>query len=234
MTTERYVDHIGVLIMSLFAIYAKKNLLIFAIKLKNYNIFHFQVHPTTLIIEECKEPYTVQLKLTPTIPVRKNSDGHYVYVTFYLPDGLWLVNNKDKCIVEIKETEEVKVSIGATCTTLHGLKNLKVISPKIMNQKGFWSFYGLPTIWVCIVFLFVFYHSSSTVQRFIVFGTYFKYFWPRNFKKLYLCCYFQFLTKLYLIGKGKNQTFCKKIFRSKETHNIPQKKIIIQTRHISA
>ena len=99
----------------------------------------------------------MQLKLTPTIPVRKNSDGLYVYVTFYLPDGLWLVNNKDKCIVEIKETEEVKVSIGATCTTLHGLKNLKVISPKIMNQKGFWSFYGLPTIWVCIVFLFVFF-----------------------------------------------------------------------------
>lgn len=119
----------------------------------------------------------MQLTLTPTIPVRKNRDGFYVRVTFYLPDGLWLVNNKDKCIVEIKETEEVKVSIGATCTTLHGLRNLKVISPKIENKSGFWSFYGLPTIWVCIVFLFVFYHSSSTVQRFIVFGTtYFKYF----------------------------------------------------------
>ena len=163
--------------MSLFAISAKKNHLIFAIELKYYNIFYFQVHPTTLIIDECKEPYIVQLTLTPTIPVRKNTDGLYVYVTFYLPDGLWLVNNKDKCIVEIKETEEVKVSIGATCTTLHGLRNLKVISPKITNQRGFWSFYGLPTIWVCIVFLFVFYHSSSTVQRFIVFGTtYFKYF----------------------------------------------------------
>ena len=150
------------LIICHFSLSLLKVHLIFAIEL---NIFHFQVHPTTLIIEECKEPYIVQLTLTPTIPVRKNSEGLYVYVTFYLPDGLWLVNNKDKCIVEIKETQEVKVSIGATCTTLHGLKNLKVISPKITNQNGFWSFYGLPTIWVCTVFFFVFYHSSSTVQR---------------------------------------------------------------------
>jgi len=27
--------------------------------------------------------------------------------------------------------------------------------------------------------------------------------WPRNFKKNYLCCYSQFHTKLYLIGKGQ-------------------------------
>ena len=38
----------------------------------------------------------------------------------------------------------------------------------------------------------------------IVFGTYFKYFWPCNFKKLCLCCYLQFHIELYLIRKGKN------------------------------
>ena len=46
----------------------------------------------------------------------------------------------------------------------------------------------------------------------IVFGTYFKYFWPCNFKKLYLCCYLQFHIELYLIRKGKNLTFRKKYF----------------------
>ena len=32
--------------------------------------------------------------------------------------------------------------------------------------------------------------------------------------------------KLYLIGKGKEYPVKKKIFRSQETHNIPQKQII--------
>ena len=125
---------------------------------ENYNIFNFQVYPTTLIIEECKEPYTAKLTLTPTIPVRKNSKDQYVSVKFYLPEGLWLVN-EDKCTVEIKETQEVKVSIRATCTTLHGMTNLKVITPKIINKEGFWSYYNLPTIWVGTVFLFLFYYS---------------------------------------------------------------------------
>ena len=71
-------------------------------------------------------------------------------MTFYLPDGLWLVNNKDKCLLELKGTKEVKVKVGATCTMLHGLTNLKVITPKIVNYKDspFWGYFGLPTVWV--------------------------------------------------------------------------------------
>lgn len=80
-------------------------------------------------------------------------------VKFYLPHGLWLVN-KDKCIVEIKDTQEVKVSITASCTTLYGMKKLKVITPRIIDKDedfGFWSGYNLQTIWVGTVFLFLFY-----------------------------------------------------------------------------
>ena len=37
---------------------------------------------------------------------------------------------------------------------------------------------------------------------------------PCNFKNSYLWCYLQFNIKLYLIGKGKEYPFEKKIFRS--------------------
>ena len=77
--------------------------------------------------------------------------GNFVYVTFYLPKGLWLVN-KGKCSVQLKGTKPVTVMVGATCTTLYGLKKFSVITPKITNplQSEFWGLFGLPTIWVCI------------------------------------------------------------------------------------
>ena len=103
--------------------------------------------PTTLIISECKDPFFHNITLTPTMPVRRI----FLSVTFYLPKGLWLVN-KGKCSVQLIGTKPVTVQVGATCTTLYGLKKLSVITPKITNPFGsqFWGFHGLPTIWVCI------------------------------------------------------------------------------------
>ena len=93
------------------------------------------------------------------IPVRKNAKGKYLHVTFYLPSGLWLLS-KDKCSVELKGTTPVTVKVGATCTTLYGLTKSAVITPKITNNldSKFWTFTGLPTVWVCryICFLLMF------------------------------------------------------------------------------
>ena len=112
--------------------------------------------PTTLLITECKDPFFHEITLTPTIPVRKNSTGKFLSVTFYLPKGLWLVN-KEKCSVQLEGTKSVTVKVGATCTTLYGLKKLSVITPKI-NSFGskFWCVFGLPTIWVCTCEYYVF------------------------------------------------------------------------------
>ncbi|XP_015777730.1 PREDICTED: von Willebrand factor D and EGF domain-containing protein-like [Acropora digitifera] len=110
------------------------------------------VSPTTLLISECStDPLFHEITLTPTIPVRKNSLGHFLFVRFYLPKGLWLVN-KEKCSVQLEGTNSVTVKVGATCTTLYGLKKFSVITPKITNpfQSEFWGAFGLPTIWVCI------------------------------------------------------------------------------------
>ena len=114
------------------------------LQLNRINFFTFQVTPSTIVIPECKEPFHQELTLTPTIPVRTALD-----VTFYLPDGLWLLN-KDKCFVKLKGTTPVKVKVGATCTTLHGLAKLKVITPKIDNigETAFWKYFGLPLVWV--------------------------------------------------------------------------------------
>ena len=113
----------------------------------------FQVSPTTLLISECKDPLFHEITLTPTIPVRKNSLGNFLSVTFYLPEGLQLVN-KEKCSVQLEGTKSVTVKVGATCTTLYGLKKLSVITPKIITndpfESKFWGFFGLPTIWVCV------------------------------------------------------------------------------------
>lgn len=111
-----------------------------------------KVTPSTLIISECEEPFYQELTLTPMIPIRQNRHGAYLFVTFYLPDGLWLLN-KYKCFVELKGTTPVTVKVGATCTTLYGLKKKVVITPKITNGKDsvFWTFFGLPTVWVTVV-----------------------------------------------------------------------------------
>ena len=109
--------------------------------------------PTTLLISECTDPLFHNITLTPTIPVRKNSWGNFLSVTFYLPNGLWLVN-KEKCSVQLNGTNSVTVKVGATCTTLYGSKKSSVITPVITNpfQSKFWGVigFGLPTIWVCI------------------------------------------------------------------------------------
>ena len=113
--------------------------------------------PTTLLISECADPFFHEITLNPTIPVRKNSLGNFLSVTFYLPKGLWLVN-KGKCSVQLEGTKPVTVKIGATCTTLYGLKKRSVITLKITNpfQSKFWGSFGLPTIWVCICEYYLF------------------------------------------------------------------------------
>ncbi|XP_074620014.1 uncharacterized protein LOC141878864 isoform X2 [Acropora palmata] len=111
------------------------------------------VSPTTLLISECKDPFFHEITLTPTIPVRRNSMEKALSVTFYLPKGLWLVN-KEKCSVQLEGTKSVTVKVGATCTTLYGLKKFSVITPKITNdpsESKFWGFFGLPTIWVTVL-----------------------------------------------------------------------------------
>ena len=117
-------------------------------------LFVFQVSPSTLLITECEEPLIKEITLTPTIPIRPNFKGGYLTVTFYLPDGLWLVN-KEKCFVDLKGTTPVKVKVGATCTTLTGLRKSIVITPKITNgdDSMFWALFGLPTVWVCIMYV---------------------------------------------------------------------------------
>ena len=56
------------------------------------HLSHFQVYPTTHIIKECDQPKNIML--TPTIPVQKNSGGHYLFVKFFLPPGLWIMDKK--------------------------------------------------------------------------------------------------------------------------------------------
>ena len=122
--------------------------------------------PTTLLISECKDPFFHEITLTPTIPVRRNSMEKALSVTFYLPKGLWLVN-KEKCSVQLEGTKSVTVKVGATCTTLYGLKKFSVITPKITNdpsESKFWGFFGLPTIWVCTCE----YYLSLTINVIIV------------------------------------------------------------------
>ena len=48
-----------------------------------------------------------------------------------------------------------------------------------------------------ILYIHSFPHILNACLIAIVFGTYFKYFWPCNFKKLYLCCYLQFHRAIY-------------------------------------
>ncbi|XP_015775656.1 PREDICTED: uncharacterized protein LOC107353782 [Acropora digitifera] len=112
------------------------------------------VTPTTLNISECTDPLFHNIILTPTIPVRRNSKGNFLSVTFYLPNGLWLVN-KEKCDVQLEGTKSVTVKVGATCTTLYGSTKLSVITPAITNsfQSEFWGVFGfgLPTIWVTVL-----------------------------------------------------------------------------------
>ena len=128
----------------------------------------FQVTPTTLLISECKDPLFHEITLTPTIPVRKNSLGNFLSVTFYLPKGLWLVSKK-KCSVQLEGTKSVTVKVGATCTTLYGLKKLSVITPKIITndpyESKFWGFFGLPTIWVCICEYFCEYFITTATRH---------------------------------------------------------------------
>lgn len=83
------------------------------------------------------------------IPVRKNSKGNFLFVTFYLPTNLWL-ENKEDCSIKLEGTKPVTVRVGATCTTLYGSKKLLVITPKILNptDSEFWGVFGLPTVWV--------------------------------------------------------------------------------------
>ena len=115
--------------------------------------------PRTLLISECADPLFHNITLTPTIPVRKNSLGNFLSVRFYLPKGLWLVN-KMKCSVQLEGTNPVTVQVGATCTTLYGLKKFSVITPKIITndplESKFWGFFGLPTIWVCVYEYYLF------------------------------------------------------------------------------
>lgn len=113
----------------------------------NCYLSHFQVYPTTLIIKECDNPKNITL--TPTIPVRKNSRGEYLFVKFFLPPGLWIMDKKN-CLIQMEETKSVTVQIGATCTTLHGSSKLNVVTPMLINHEHsqFWAFFGLPTIWV--------------------------------------------------------------------------------------
>ena len=113
--------------------------------------------PTTLLISECADPFFHETSLTPTIPVRKNSLGNFLSVTFYLPKGLWLVN-KGKCSVQLEGTKPVTIKVGATCTMLYGLKKFSVITPKITNsfQSKFWGVFSLPTILVCICDYYLF------------------------------------------------------------------------------
>lgn len=121
--------------------------------------------PRTLLISECKDPLFHEITLTPTIPVRKNSLGNFLSVTFYLPEGLQLVN-KEKCSVQLEGTKSVTVKVGASCTTLYGLEKLSVITPKITNSFGseFWGVFGLPTIWVCVFEYFCEYFNSMRSQ----------------------------------------------------------------------
>ena len=125
--------------------------------------------PTTLLISECTDPLFHEITLTPTIPVRKNSLWNFLSVTFYLPKGLWLVN-KEKCSVQLEGTNPVTVKVGATCTTLYGLKKFSVITPKITNPFGsrFWGVFGLPTIWVCICEYYIFASISLTTIAIVI------------------------------------------------------------------
>ena len=107
--------------------------------------------PATIIIRECEEPYFTEVTLTPTIPVRPNLSGEYLRVKFFYPEGLWL-KNKEQCFVELQGTTPVTVKFGVTCTDLNGKERNVVITPVIENHdSGFWGFFGLETVWVCIL-----------------------------------------------------------------------------------
>ena len=59
--------------------------------------------------------------------------------------------DKKNCHIRMEETKSVTVQIVATCTTLHGSNKLNVVTPKVIvnhEDKSFWGFMGLPTIWV--------------------------------------------------------------------------------------
>lgn len=103
--------------------------------------------PSTLSIEECKDPYKVSLTLKPTIPIRLN-DG--LSVRFYLSAGLLL--EKDQCFVNLKGMKEVKVDVRVACQTIRAAQGIKwkAITPKIANDQmllpDFWQFVNLPVV----------------------------------------------------------------------------------------
>ncbi|XP_068711982.1 von Willebrand factor D and EGF domain-containing protein-like [Montipora foliosa] len=104
------------------------------------------VTPSTLFITECQVPFFQEITLTPTIPVRNT----FLTVTFYLPKGLWL-ENKGDCSIQLQGTKSVTVRVGATCTTLYGLRKLSVITPQITTDSVFWGYFGLPTVRVTVL-----------------------------------------------------------------------------------
>ena len=103
--------------------------------------------PSVLTIVECTEPYSVNITLKPTIPVRL-FDG--LSVRLYLSAGLLV--KKEECSFILKGMKEVKVNVRVVCRMMRDPQagKWKAISPKITNVQtvlpNFWKYVDLPIV----------------------------------------------------------------------------------------
>lgn len=89
------------------------------------------------------------ITLIPKIPARKNSDGLWPKVKFWLPYETQLVDNK-QCGIQLEGTKNVSIAIKATCPDGQVTEGLKAIVPQMEIHSTLWHpKTGLPTIWVC-------------------------------------------------------------------------------------
>jgi len=114
-----------------------------------------QVYPraTTFTLTTCSLSIT-SFTITPTIPARRDRNGQWPKISFWLPEEIQLINNDDQCVIELRETESVLVEIKTTCPATGVSEGLKAIVPHIsdLHFSNVWrTDVGLPTIWVRVV-----------------------------------------------------------------------------------
>lgn len=111
-----------------------------------------QVYPraTTFTLTTCSLSIT-NFTITPTIPARRDKNGIWPKISFWLPKEIQLVNNDEQCEIELRKTESVLLEIKTTCPATGVSEGLKAIVPHIsgLHFNSVWTTdVGLPTIWV--------------------------------------------------------------------------------------
>ncbi|PFX16674.1 Neurogenic locus notch-like protein 2, partial [Stylophora pistillata] len=110
------------------------------------------VYPRTTLLQVQTCSLSIQtITLIPQIPARKNHNGLWPMVSFWLPKEIQLVDQK-QCGVLLEGTKNVTIAIKAACPDGKVTEGLKAIVPQMNIHSNVWNpKTGLPTIWVTVL-----------------------------------------------------------------------------------